>query len=381
MRPTRVLYVIGSLDRGGAERQLVDLLGHIDRDRFEPAVVCLATAGAQAAAVEALGIPVRVAGYEGFRIKRHPVRTLSALSRLRRAIAEFRPDVVHGLLFWAYVLGAFAARSAGVPVVVASRLSLGHFRSALSPRVLALEAAANRRTDVFVANSEAVRQDAIRGEGLPPERVRVIHNGVDLPRFEGMSRAEARERLGVPQDAVLMVVVANLIHYKGHGVLLDAFHNLRQRDPLARVALLGDGPERGALVSRVASLGLGDSVRFVGSTPEVPTWLAAADLLVHPSFEEGFCNAVLEAMAVGRAVVATKVGGVPEAVIDGRTGWLVPPRDAAALAEAMAGALASPERLASTGEAGRQRVLERFSMAANVEAHELLYKELAGGRS
>lgn len=381
MRPIRVLYAIGSLDRGGTECQLVELLGRLDRRRFQPAVVCLEAAGALAGSVRDLGVPVYVCGYQGFRIKRDPVRTLAALARLRRAITSFRPDVVHGMLFWGYVLGTLAARSAGVAAVVAARRSLGHHRSAHSPRVRAIEAAANRRVDLFVANSEAVREDAIRGEGLPPEKVRVLYNGVDLSRFRAIPKDEARARLGISPDVTLVVVVANLIHYKGHHVLLEA---LRTIDPGCRrplVVLIGDGSERDALLARSRQLGLDSTVRFAGSTPEVPRWLSAADLLVHPSLEEGFPNAVLEAMAVGRAVVATTAGGTPEAVVDGVTGWLVPPGDPAALASAIVTAIGAPERLLAAGEAAQRRILDRFTIERSVEAHEALYNELAAKRA
>ena len=379
-RPLRVQYVIGSMGVGGAERQVLDLLRGIDRTRVTPMVVCLESAGALAPSVAELGIPLEVIGYHGLRIKRHPVQTLSALYRLRRAIATFKPDIVHGQLFWAYVLGALAARSAGVPVVVASRLSLARFRTALTPFALRLEAAANRRTDVFIANAEAVRQDAIAAEGLPPERVRVIHNGIHPSRLDVPPRDEARRALALPPDIPVLVVVANLIAYKGHRVLFDAFARLRQQHPGAVLALLRDGVERAGLEQRARELGIDAHVRFVGSIPDVRPWLAAADLLVHPSFEEGFCNAVLEAMAAGRAVVATAVGGVPEAVEPGVTGWLVEPGDAAALATAIDHALASGAQRASAGASGRQRVIDRFMMARNVEAHEMLYNEVAARR-
>lgn len=381
MRPIRVLYVIGSLDVGGSERQLVELLRRIDRSLIAPAVLCLTSEGPLAADVRELGITVDAIGYEGFRIKRHPVRTLAALWRLRARIVAFAPDVVHTVLFWACVLGTLAARSAGVPVVIGSRRGLGHFRRELSRGVLAVEAAANRRTDVFVANAEAVRLDAIAGENLPGDRVRVIYNGVDAERLDPRSRAEARARLGVAADARLLVVVANLIAYKGHRVLLDAFSDVKARLPKAEIALLGDGVEREALEAQALRAGLASAVRFVGSTPEVRTWLAAADLVVHPSFEEGFCNAILEAMAAGRAVVATNVGGIPEAVVDGDTGWLVPPRDADALASAICDVVPAPDRLARAGEAGRERVRQHFLLDRTVHAHEMLYKEWVFSRS
>ena len=159
MKPKiRMFYLIGTLDVGGSEGQLVQLVSHLDPRRFEPVVCCLSSGGPYAEALAAAGIQVEVIGFRGFRIFRHPHKVAAQMFRLVRAMRRAQPDVVHGFLFWAYILGAFAAWMARVPVVLSSRRSLGHFK-ANKPHYLALERLANRMTDLVIANSEAVRQD------------------------------------------------------------------------------------------------------------------------------------------------------------------------------------------------------------------------------
>src|SRR5439155_24752443 len=197
-----------------------------------------------------------------------------------------------------------------------------------------LQGIANRFTDVVIANSEAVRADTIRRERLDPAKVRVIHNGVDLTRFGDAAAASAiRAELLSDGGGPLVVVVANLIPYKGLDYFVDAWREVLKQLPEARAVVVGEGPERRRLETRSADMSQG--IHFIGSRDDVPAILCASDLVVQASLEEGFPNAILEAMAAGRAVVATAVGGTPEAVVHERTGLLVRPRDGAALAGAI----------------------------------------------
>jgi glycosyltransferase involved in cell wall biosynthesis len=374
-RRTRVAYVIGTLDRGGAEGQLVALASGLDRQRFEPAVYCLSASGALAPDLVGGGVPVRSFGLRGLRLWRNPVAVARALRGLVGALRRDRPDLVHGLLFHGYVFGAVAGRLAGIPVVVASRRSLSHFKRG-KPHYRLAERVANRLTDLVIANSEAVRADVLRSEGLAPERVVVIHNGVPVERFDRPRDEELRRRLAIDKASRVVVVVANFLLYKGHEVFLDAWARVVARAPDAVALLVGDGPARGEIEARAAAAGLTGSLRFLGSRLDVPDVLALADVLVHPSFEEGFCNAILEAMAAGKPVVATDVGGNPEAVVPGTTGLLVPAGDGAALAQALTSLLDRPEQLQALGRAGRCRVAEQFGLSVMVRRYESVYDRL-----
>lgn len=372
--PVPVLYVITTLEIGGAETQLVQLLARLDRRRFDPVVCCLGHRGPLVDAIAAQQIPVEVVGFDGFCL-RHPLRTAAELFRFLRVFRRARPVIVHGFLFWAYVLAAFAARLAGVPLVVASRRSLGFFK-ADSPGFLRAERVANRLTDVIVANAEAVRADAIRQEGLPPRKIHVIHNGVDLARYQAAPEPGAREALKIPPAARVVCVVANLIAYKGHRVLLEACAAVKAREPAFHLLLVGDGPCRGELERMAQALGLSGDVQFLGSRTDVPAILSVADVVVLPSLSEGFPNAVLEAMATGKPVIATHVGGVPEMVVEGETGLLVSPGNAEALGAAILKVLQDPERAAAMGRAGRERVREQFSLDRMVGQVQDLYEDI-----
>ena len=188
VRRIKIIYVIGTLDVGGTERQLVALVTRLDRRRFEPTVCCLSAGGPLEAGLRAAGIPVTVVGFRGLRpsmgltfILRLPA-ILVKLVRLGKLIRAKHPDIVHGFLFSAYVLAAPAARLAGVPTVLASRRSLGLFKAG-KWHYLWQERFTNRLTDLIVANSEAVKADAVKQERLDPDKVLVIHNGVDLGEF------------------------------------------------------------------------------------------------------------------------------------------------------------------------------------------------------
>lgn len=375
-----VLFVIGSLDIGGAEIQLVETVLHLDR-RFTPAVCCLSTAGPLARRLEEAGVHVTTIGLRGVRQQRG-LQFLAALARwpvglmrLIRCVRAHRPVILHGVLLHAYVLGAFAGRLTGVPIIVASRRSLSNFKHG-RPLLQLSERIANRWTNLVIANSEAVRHDVVQSEKLAPHKVIVIHNGLDAQRYDQTPDAQLRNGLGLGSGPVV-IVVANLIDYKGHTYFLRAWAKVCRRFPEATALLIGDGPARAASEAEGRTLGIMANLRFLGTRRDVDRLLAIADLLVHPSLQEGFCNALIEAMAAARPVVATDVGGNREAVVDGATGLLVPPGDAEALATAMLRILQQPDRGAAMGNAGRRRVLEKFQRSRMVREYEAVYDTLA----
>jgi glycosyltransferase involved in cell wall biosynthesis len=361
----RVLHLLTTLDRGGAEAQVAALCRALAaRGRVEPSVAYLKGNGELAADLLASGIPVAEAG-------RNPWR-LAALIR------ERRPEVLHTHLFQADLLGAALARRSGVPALVSTKHNEDlYLREPLWNR---LGRAAAGRAGRVVAISGAVEGFVRETLGLADGRVRVIRYGLDparLPRGDG---AAFRAAMGVAADAPLAVAVARLSRQKGLDLLVEAAKSLRSSDPAARVVLVGRGEEERALRDLVRARGLGGTVLFAGFLADPGPAFAAADVVVLPSRWEGFGLAALEAMAAGRPVVAAAVGGLPEVL--GDTGTLVPPGDAKALAEALRQAL-SPERVGavrSGAAAGplRLRALGEFSLERAAVEHETLYGELLG---
>lgn len=380
--PIKVMFVIGTLNVGGAETQLVELASRLDRRRFEPVVCSLFSGGALTEPLRARGVRVHVLNFDalpGSRIGLILALPAAgrALRQLWRVVRTESPVILHGVLFWAYILAAFIGRAARVPFVVASRRSLGLFK-ANRPHYLLLERLANRMTDLIVANSEAVRRDTARREGLPPERILVIRNGLDLSRFTAAPATRTAE--GLAWGSPRVIIVSNLIQYKGHEYFFHAWRDVLVEFPSATALLVGDGAWRPALEKRAEELGIRHAVQFLGVRHDVPALLAAADLYVHPSLQEGFSNALLEAMAAGKPIVATDVGGNGEAVVDGVTGRLVPPGDARALHGAIAGLLREADAAARMAASAQRVAVERHEIGMMVHAYEDVYTRLASGR-
>jgi glycosyltransferase involved in cell wall biosynthesis len=227
-----------------------------------------------------------------------------------------------------------------------------------------------------VVNSREIADEIRRLEGVPEARIRLIHNGIDLSRFD---RAR-REPLPAPFPAgegPAVGMIANLVPVKGHADLLEAFARVRRERSDARLVLVGDGPLRAALEARAGGEDLAGAVHFAGRHP-APPWIDRFDVAVQSSVSEGMSNVLLEYMAAGRPMAVTAVGATPEALEDGVHGRLVPPRDPAALAAAILDLLRDPERAARLGTAARARVEERFTAARMVRRMEDLYDAMVG---
>jgi glycosyltransferase involved in cell wall biosynthesis len=368
----KLVFLIGALDVGGTERQLIDLAARVDRQQFHPIIYCFAARGPLADDAKRAGVEVRSADLRGLRPWKHPVQLLWRTLKMVRELRSLRPDILHALLFHAYTIGAFLSPLIGARVFVSSRRSLGHFKARRRAALL-IERAANRFATVIVANSEAVRRDVLIQEGLAAERVIVIHNGIDVAPFAGCQGELVRREIGISSDAQVVGVLANFISYKGHEYFLAAWRKIRTAYPHAVAIFVGDGRTRHRVERLAAELRLASGVRFLGNRLDVPMVLASIDILVHPSEQEGFSNAILEGMAAGRPVIATDVGGNAEAVVQEETGLLVPSGDPAALAAAIERLLASPETGRAFGKAGQRRVEREFGMDRMTRAYERLY--------
>jgi len=372
--PLRIVFLIGTLDVGGTERQLVELASRLDRQRFVPMIYCLAAPGPLADEARRRGVEVQSAHLKGLRPWRHPLRLARRALRVYPDVSAMEPDILHAFLFHAYTIGALVSLLLRPKAFVSSRRSLGLFKANRRAALL-LERMTNGLADVVVANSEAVRRDAIAQEGLDPERVIVIHNGVDIPG--PVDALAARRALDLPPAVPLVAVVANFIAYKGHECFLAAWRKVQNASPGAVALLVGDGPTRARIETLARDLQLTSTLRFLGTRSDVEALLAAVDLVVHPSQQEGFSNAILEAMAAGCPVIATAVGGNVEAVVDEMTGLLVPSGDADALAAAMQRLLDRPDERRRFSIAARRRAAESFGMDRMTRAYEGVYAEIA----
>ena len=306
---------------------------------------------------------------------------LRVLVRLVRLMREQRPHIVDTHTAKAGVLGRLAARLAGVPIVVHTyhgHVFQGYFSPAKTAIFLAIERWLARRTDRLLAVSETVRSELLSlGIGTQAQ-LEVMPLGLDLDGFlrSEQLRGQLRAELSLRETALLVGIVARLVPIKAHEVFLNAAAVVARRVPESQFLVIGDGVRRSELHTLARRLGLNDRVRFLGWRGDLTRIYADLDLVVLSSRNEGSPVSLIEAMAAGRAVLATRVGGVPDLVEEGVTGSLVPPDDASALAERMIELLEDPERRRVFGEAGRKRVCPAFGVDQLLANVDRLYTSL-----
>lgn len=372
MKPHKILFVITTSDFGGTESYLLRLVAGLDRKIFEPIVLSLCPTGRIGREIAGLGI--RVESFD-MATKPKPHQMLAGVLRLWRFVRRENIELVQALLYRANVMAATALKLPGchAPLVTGQRslIPAGRGRDARLQRWTRGWAAK------VVAVSQAVQRELLATEAIAPGKVVVIQNGIELSRFridpaeEQQRRAAARADWGVDEDKIVIGAVGRLHGPKGLKYLIEAFALAVKQDPRLQLVIAGDGPEREALESQAATLGV--EVRFLGYQANPIPLYPGFDLYVLPSLAEGSPNALLEAMAAGKACIASRVGGVPEAAEDGQSGILVEPADPAALARAILDLAANPERRQELGLAARIRVEQEFDLEKKVRQHEALY--------
>ncbi len=361
----RIVQLLATGTNGGAQEHLFNLATRIDRDRYEVSI-CSLGPGPAVRKLERAGFPVCVidAGEDD----------ATAVELVAAHLAAIRADVVHGHMYRAEVVGTQAAwrvgetgrpRPAIVNTVHSSRIRVHEDRAllrSLTPRM-----------DHLIAVSRSIVRK-IEDEGRVGPPVSLVYNGVDLDRYDHQEPCcTLREEYDMPDDAPIVGVVARLEPEKGHPTLLEAWPAVLARVPEARLLVVGEGSRHEALAEQARALGIDGRVVFTGRRDDVPAVTAALDVAVLPSYREAQGLSILEAMALSRPVVATNVGGIPEMIVDGLTGLLVPPHDAAALGAAIARLLLDHPLADTLARAAHDLVHERFCVEMMVRAVESIY--------
>lgn len=367
-----VLQIVDGFRMGGAENKLWELIENLDPSRYRSLVANVGPAGPLEKRFYDLGVPI-------FQCQRHSRFDPRPVFQLRRIMTEQQVDIVQNTLFWADVVGATAAKLARVPVVL-SWETVTHegnpYHNKLQRR--AGYHWAMQWTDKVVAVSHEIKQSLIKNRGLEADKIQVIHYGVDLQKFNARGLyQEKRKALGFGADTLVIGVVARLEKVKGHRYFVEAFKNLVQKHTKLQAIFVGDGSCREELTAQIRNYRLQERIHFLGVRKDIPELLNAIDLFVLPSIAgEGLPNVVLEAMACGKPVIATRVGGTPEAVRHQENGYLAEPADVASLQLALGKALSDPQRLRQMGQRSREIAEQAFSLQKQISSFEKLYQQL-----
>lgn len=362
--------VVNNLDVGGLEKVVISLLQHFDRTRVEPFLICLDGPGKLFSQVDLP--PQNCLVLEKRQTKLGPISVdFAALRDLRRFIADKRLDIVHAHNAAPLIYSGLALRGTlPRPVLLYSEHNQIYSASESSRQKFKLYV---RLADRIVAVSHDLERTLQRDVRVP-RPVQVIHNGIDGSRFRAVDGTKVRTELGVRDDEFLVGTGVVLSEQKGISYLIEAARDVLERSPNVRFAVAGDGPLRQQLEDQARDLG--DRFRFMGYRGDMPEVISALDLYVLPSLWEGLPLALCEALAMGKRVLCTSVGGNPEVILDGESGFVVPPKDPGALARCILRAAEERDRLPEFSARNRERFERCFSVRAMIDAHQRLFDDI-----
>ena len=371
MAKIKILQIVDGFRMGGAENKLWELVERLDPAKYQNLIANVGPAGPLEERFLKLGVPV-------FQCQRRHRFDLTPFRQIHKIVKARRIDIVQTTLFWADFVGTLAARAAGAPVVI-SWETVSHednpYHHPWQRRAgyrLAMHFA-----DKVVAVSHEIKQSLIRRRGLHPDKIEVIHYGVDLEKFHPNEKANKRNELGFTDGEIAIAIVARLEEVKGHRYYLEAFSKAASKHPNVSTILVGDGSCRPALEKMAQEAGLNGRLRFLGIRHDISEILNAVDLLVLPAIAgEGLPNVVLEAMACGKPVIATAVGGTSEAVRHGENGFVVSPKDIAAMQNALNELLSNRAKISQFGKNSRAIAEKEFSLQKQIADFENLYEDL-----
>ena len=361
-----VLLMAYELNQGGSERQLTEIAKGLDRSRFEPHVGCLRPDGLRARELKAAGVP----------IVHFPVRSLvspSALSGAWQLARYIRSHKIRLLHTYDYPLTAFAVPVAKFLTSTIVLSSTRSHRELIPQNYLNLVRITDHLVEAIVVNCEFLKRHLVEDENVPPSRIELCYNGVDLGEFRPLVGTRPA---ALPPDALVIGVVCVLRPEKGLSTLIKAFAGIRNLTPRLKLAIVGSGEMREPLEAEARALGIWEDCVFAPATKEVADWLRAIDIFVLPSLSEALSNSLMEAMACGCCAVASNVGGNPEQVRNGETGLLFEPRDATGLSDILRTLVQDESLRRGLAAAGQRMVRERFSIQSSVERMSEIYSKL-----
>lgn len=353
----KVVHIIPTLGLGGAERVLVDLVVHGNRDLYDFSVITIIDGGPLENELRAAGIPY-------YALKKDALFGVGMLAQLTQLLNRLDPDIVHTHLFGAHLWGLVASMLNRVPILVASEqntdVDLGELRTRIKQ-------ALSYSADAVVAASDAIKQFLITEGHIPEEKITVIRNAIDTRKYVELPEPALNEPLR-------LLVIGRLWRQKGHDVLIDALSRLHSVS--WELSILGSGDLLSDLVDQVTLHHLNDRVHFLGTTTDVPSVLEAHDILLVPSRWEGIGLVVMEGMAGARPVIASNVGGIPEIIQHGSTGLLVEPENSQGIIDAIEWVATHTDSARTMARNARRFAIERCDISQMIEQYEALYARL-----
>lgn len=370
MDKINILHIYQNSKIGGVQQQILSLIKAYDKDIINPSFCCLGPKEEMGDEMENEGID-----FTALDISRHHKLSLRMIMELRRLMTKKCVHVVRTHRYSASLYGRIAAKMTGVPVVIASvhdnyRKDL-RFRRRLANRVL------SKATDKVVAVSESIKEDIIKYDKIDTSKILVIPNGVDTLRFNPERKFEyMRKGLSISDDDIVIGSVGRLVPAKGLEYLIEAASYLRKEFKTIKIVMVGDGSLLDSLRHNAKENYISDIVIFTGQRRDIPDILSCMDIFAMPSIAEGLPNSLLEAMSMGKPIVAAAVGGIPYVIENGINGLLVQPRDSKGLAAAVETIIKDKQLSARIGQNARDFVEQNYSIKATAQKWEFLYKSL-----
>ena len=362
----KVLHLITSLEIGGTQHGLLLGLPKFDNKRYEHIVCSLMDRMQMKEQFQESGIEVHSLALD-------KKTDIAVALRLRSLLKELRPDILHTYLLHGNVIGRIIGRLVGTPIIIGSERTIGQAK--VFGRLLTK--LTNPLTDVVEVNSFLGAKAIAKDLGVPKRKIEVVQSGLDLDNYPAKSkRIKVRSSLGLSHEQHLILIIGRLRHVKGVDQGLIGFEKILNKHASAHLAIAGEGEQLVSLQSLVKELGISKNVTFLGARNDLPALLSASDSVLIPSRNEGFPRVAIEAMAAGKPVVATTAGGIPEAIIDGETGILVPPNDVNAMAIALSSLIENKTLRNHLGQVGEQRARQNYSIEKYVTRLDNLYQTL-----
>ncbi len=391
MGKIKIIHVITRFDKGGSSENTFLTVRGLDKTRYEVILIkglshesqtgVSETGAIQSNLEEAKRNDVRILTLPELVRRIHPINDFKALLRLIKIFREERPHIVHTHTSKAGILGRWAAHLAGAPVIIHTphgHVFWGYFGKGITAIYIFLERVTAYITDKIITLTEQEKKDHLKYGIAPENKFAVIHSGVDLSKFSDVpvDTAEMKDQLGIPPGVFVVGTVGRLTPVKGHQCLIEAAKKALAAQPGMVFIFLGDGELMNELKTQATASGINDKIRFLGWRPDVAEIMSTFDVFVLPSLNEGMGKVLVEAMAMGKPVIASCIGGIPDLVTNDENGLLFAPADTEAIAKSIEILYRYPGKRKEMGEKGKTIAME-YSADSMIQKIDRLYSELA----